>query len=115
MPEQILPLTGLDKAGVVLDIPPVSLPPQALTGALNVRFRNGAINKIEGDERVPIPSGIIGEKQYLAWWPNPNLAPNSGYYVVVTRDNNVDIIWLLNAANTDNFKELARTAGGGTW
>jgi len=49
MPEQILPLSGLDQAGVILDTPSVALPPTAFSDALNVRFKDGAVRKMEGE------------------------------------------------------------------
>ena len=88
MPEQILPLTGLDQTGVILDNPPVSLPPTAFSDALNVRFKDGAVRKMEGELNIfpdlnvtDDPSATI---KYVAWWANPNLSfLNRGYFLVI--------------------------------
>ena len=52
MPSQTLPLMGLDALGVILDSPPVALPPQAFSDARNVRFRDNAIRKMEGEVNI---------------------------------------------------------------
>ena len=49
MPDQTIPITNIAKAGVVLDTPPVSLPPNIFTDVRNVRFRDGAIRKMQGE------------------------------------------------------------------
>ena len=85
MPTQVLPITDLAKAGVIEDTPAVSLPPNVFSDVQNVRFHDGTIRKMEGEEVV---LNLINGNDvlYVAWWPNPNLAPNDGYYVVVHRD-----------------------------
>ena len=90
MPNEIVPITNLADTGVILDTPPVSLPPNAFTNARNVRFKDGAVRKMEGE--VDIFEGMsgffddstIGQVQYLAWWPSPNQTTrDSGYYIFV--------------------------------
>ena len=49
MPNQVVPITGFDQVGVILDSPPVSLPPNALSDVRNVRFKDGAVRKMEGE------------------------------------------------------------------
>ena len=78
MPNQVVPITGLADVGIILDTPPVSLPPNAFTNARNVRFKDGAVRKMEGE--VDIFRGMfdffdqpaVGQLQYIAWWPSPN-------------------------------------------
>ena len=115
MAEQILPITGLDQAGVILDTPPVALPPQAMSDARNVRFRDGAISKMEGE--INIFPGVFNPEteivKYTAWWPNPNLADNnSGYYLVIVENSTdeEDIAYLLlpDASDTDDKVEKGR-------
>ena len=90
MPDQVIPITQLDRSGVILDNPPVSLPPNAFTNARNVRFKDGAVRKMEGE--VDIFEGVseffdrpeIGQLQYVAWWPSPNQTTRDrGYYIFV--------------------------------
>ena len=86
MPDQVIPVTGLDTVGLIEDIPPVSLPPTAFSDCRNVRFRNGTVSKMKGDiDIMPfIRTGDTDVFKYIFWWPNPNLAIfNSGYYVLI--------------------------------
>ena len=74
MADQVIPVTGLDTIGLIEDIPPVSLPPAALSDCRNVRFRDNAIHKMEGDIDI-LPYVNMGEAdvlRYVIWWPNPN-------------------------------------------
>ena len=83
MASTILPVTQLDTQGLVVDRPPVSAPPQALSVVRNVRFKDGAIRKSEGEEFITA-TGIPGNMVYLVYWKTvKNLA---GYYMVVTED-----------------------------
>ena len=97
MPDQVVPITQLDQVGVILDTPPVALPPNAFTNARNVRFKDGAVRKMEGE--VDIFGGMrlffeednIGQLEYIAWWPSPNQTiRDAGYYVFVV-ENTSDI------------------------
>ena len=99
MPEQVVPIRQLADVGVILDTPPVSLPPNAFTNAKNVRFRDGAVRKMEGEVDIfesitnwlQDPANNVGELQYLAWWPSPNQAVNdSGYYVFVIENTSTE-------------------------
>ena len=90
MPDQVLPITDLHQTGVVLDNPAVSLPANAFSDVRNVRFRDGAIGKMEGEVNVfpfLFNSGSELENttlKYVAYWQNPNLAgDHSGYYLII--------------------------------
>ena len=90
MPDQIIPIRELDKAGIILDTPAVSLPPNVFTDARNVRFKDGAVRKMEGEVDIfPDLSNFlndseVGDIQYFAWWPNPNQTTlDRGYYITV--------------------------------
>ena len=87
MPRQVVPVTELDKVGLIEDVPPVALPPSAFSDCRNVRFRDGAVQKMEGDVNIlpyvtfQDPNDIL---RYVAWWPNPNLSVfNEGYYLII--------------------------------
>ena len=93
MPQQIVPVTGLAQLGLIRDVPAVALPPNAFSDCNNVRFRDGAVFKMEGDINV-LPniqydrSDIL---KYIVWWPNPNLSfANSGYYLIILEQDNAD-------------------------
>ena len=91
MAEQVLPFTGLDQAGLIEDVPPVALPPVAFSDCRNVRFRDGAVQKMEGDVNILpyINMASSDVLRYVAWWPNPNLAFASlGYYLVILEQTN---------------------------
>ena len=100
MPNQILPVVGLDQVGLIKDQPPSGLPPQAFSDCRNVRFRDGALLKMEGDVNIfPNLGGgdsdafidSDAEIKYVAWWPNPNLVQeNSGYYLIIAQMEDTD-------------------------
>ena len=87
MPKQVVPITKLADTGVVLDTPPVSLPPNTFSDVRNVRFKDGAVRKMPGEVDLNSTgieaSDTQGNLRYLAFWPNPNRAPLGGYYVYV--------------------------------
>ena len=79
MASQIVPLTGLDQAGVVKDQPSVSLPPNVFTDVRNMRFRHGAVRKMEGDVTIFDHTSI----NFIDYWANPNIGPTDGYWIYV--------------------------------
>ena len=81
MPTQVLPITDLAKAGVIMDTPAVSLPPNVFSDVQNVRFRDGAIRKMEGEERIFQGANIV----YVAYWQGPF----NNMYVVVQADGDI--------------------------
>ena len=89
MPVNIVPVTQLDQAGIIIDTPPVAIPPNAFTDAQNVRFRDGAVSKMEGEVNIfPNLFGTTDIIKYVAWWPSPNLAQlNTGYYLVIVEQD----------------------------
>ena len=116
MPEQILPITGLDQVGVIKDTPPVALPPNAFSDVRNVRFKDGAVRKMEGEVNI-LPNlfdnGALSYDgsvmKYVVWWPNPNLADNnSGYYLIIKEETTgpadapvqMDIAYLVTPGST---------------
>lgn len=74
----ILPLRNLGKIGVITDVNAVDLPPEALTSARNVRFRNGSItNAHVWREAIASPSG--GTPVLLFQGKNTNAGDILGY------------------------------------
>ena len=101
MASQVLPINQLADVGVILDTPAAALPPNAFSDASNVRFRDGAARKMEGEVNIfpnlfDDSSNLIGGVaanfdgsilKYLVWWPNPNILPNNqGYYLVIAEE-----------------------------
>ena len=124
MPTQVVPIQGLDTVGVVQDIPPVALPPNAFSDARNVRFRDGAARKMQGEVNI-LPYVNYGPNdtlRYIAWWPNPNLAVNnSGYYLVILQqvnetsnefEDNAYLIQVAEAGRIDQYITLQKTIDG---
>ena len=110
MPTQVLPITDLAKAGLIMDLPSVSLPPNVYSDCRNVRFRDGAIRKMEGEEEILLNFNTAVDLIFTCYWPAPELAPDNGYIVVVARPLNLDpnepailadTIHLFNTANID--------------
>lgn len=92
MTGQVVPVTGLDSVGLVADMPPVSLPPNAFSDCNNVRFRNGSARKVQGSiNAMPhVQYGATDVLKYVAWWPNPNLSSmNRGYYLVIVEQDRI--------------------------
>ncbi len=90
MANNVLPINDLAKVGLVFDTPPVALPANAFTDGKNIRFKDGAVRKMEGEvllnnitDDLTASGEELGKIRYLAFWPNPNLAPLKGYYVFV--------------------------------
>jgi len=93
-----LTIADVASKGVVKDTPPVSLAHNIFTDARNVRFKDGAIRKIEGelllnnitdDQSSP---KSLGKVRYFAVWENPNLQPTGCYYIFVVDLLNNNII-----------------------
>ncbi len=79
MPNQVIPLTQLDKTGLIMDMPSVSLPPNAFSDVQNVRFDDGAVSKFPGETSELTLTNIL----YTAHWP----APSGSKHVVVIADD----------------------------
>ena len=92
MPTQVLPIADLAKAGVIMDLPSVSLPPNVFSDARNVRFRDGAIRKLEGEQEIIFNVNVASELIFTCYWPAPDLAPDNGYIVVVSRPTDPTIL-----------------------
>ena len=126
MADQVLPIQGLDQTGVIYDTPPVALPPNAFSDVRNVRFKDGAVRKMEGEVNLfpdffPGPTEDLlppgSRYRYVAWWPNPNVAAsNSGYYLVIVEipgTPNMDRAYIVSPDGTRSMK--GEFAAGGDW
>ena len=85
-PKEVITVTDLASKGVVIDTPPASLPANIFTDARNVRFKDGAIRKIEGEvllNNITLSANDYDKVRYIAYWPNPNRTPLGGYYIFV--------------------------------
>lgn len=114
MASQIIPINDIASAGVVKDMPAASLAQNIFTDCLNVRFRDGAVRKMEGEEAIttPFSDNII----YVAFWDNPNLGAGTGYYIVVTNNGSVDTISAIKNDGVQTVEILkASIPQGGVW
>lgn len=117
MASQVLPINQLDQVGVILDTPAAALPPNAFSDASNVRFRDGAARKMEGEVNIfpnlfddssnligGVPANFDGSiLKYVVWWPNPNILPqNQGYYLVIAEETRL--------VSDDSVPEVGNTA-----
>ena len=124
MPEQILPVQGLDQLGLIADAPATTLPPNAFSDAANVRFRDGAVTKMEGEVNI-FPDVFSDTEQilkYVAWWPNPNLtAQHSGYYLYISQHQDsdgreMDHVYLTRPGDTEGvLKGIFQPDSVGNW
>ena len=108
MPKQIIPVTGLSETGLIADMPPVTLPPNAFSDCNNVRFRNGAASKVRGaiDIMPFVMLGTYDILKYVAWWPSPNLAIfNQGYYLLVVRRDSNEHVYVLKVGEMGTAEE----------
>ena len=80
--KKVIPVTGVDQAGIIRDVPAHALPPQAWSDGRNIRFKDGTVRKREGTVRAfnDLPAG--DSYVHLAYWPEP-LAPR--YMEVASR------------------------------
>lgn len=90
MASQIISIDDIASAGVVKDIPAVSLKENVFTDVLNVRFRDNAVRKMLGEQAITTP--FTDSVVYVAFWDTPNLPAGTGYYIVVTNDGSNDTI-----------------------
>ena len=114
MASQIIPINDIASAGVVKDMPAASLAQNIFTDCLNVRFRDGAVRKMEGEEAIttPFSDNII----YVAFWDNPNLGAGTGYYIVVTNNGSADTISAIKNDGVQTVEILkASIPQGGVW
>ena len=78
-----LNIVDIASKGVVKDTPPIALAPNIFTDVRNVRFKDGAIRKMEGELLLNNIADELtgslshGKVRYFAVWQDPNLQPIS--------------------------------------
>ena len=115
MAEQVLPISQLHTMGLIKDTPSIALPPNAFSDVLNVRFNNNSINKIEGELELYPSLPLTGDIIHIAWWANPNVTPNDGYYILVTSDGDYDYVYTVKAKSTQIKDMGVKVPTGGDW
>ena len=68
MPSQIIPVTDIASAGVIMDTPSVSLPPNVFSDVSNMRFHDGAAMKMTGET---VFTNTVTSADHVAFWPGP--------------------------------------------
>ena len=88
--DNIISVVEIATKGVVIDTPPIALSPNIFTDVRNVRFKDGAIRKIEGELQLNVitedlvpTNETFGKVRYFAVWENPNKQPLGCYYIFV--------------------------------
>lgn len=119
MSNSIVPVADLHKTGVVKDSPSISLAPNAFDDVANVRFHASHVSKMQGEidlvTAAELTAGGVGDILHVLWWENPNLAPDNGYYIVVSTDGTIDKLHIVDA-NTKTCHDLDYDVPtGGDW
>ena len=103
MADELKSIVEVASKGVVKDTPPIALAPNIFTDVKNVRFKDNAIRKMEGELLLnDITSDLssplsFGEIRHFAVWENPNKQPTGCYYIwVVDLLNNIALLQYLN-------------------
>ena len=94
MVAQIVPIQDIASAGIVRDVPSISLPANVYSDAENVRFHSNAVRKMEGEQKISRVLLINDETiEYVIYWQ----APTANYYIYI--DTSGDVF----ATNADNL------------
>ena len=98
MAGQVIPITDLASAGVVLDAPSISLPPNGFSDVSNVRFNAGAVRKMEGELAISLTNCPTSGIKHLAYWQGPT----NNYYIVVHESGVLATVygWIVGALGT---------------
>ena len=70
----IVPIKDVGQIGIIEDIPPYSLPPNAWSGGNNVRFLDNGVSKCVGDEQV------MATCPFAPFYIHPYLSAGGTYY-----------------------------------
>lgn len=92
MAEEVISVVDIASKGVVIDTPPVALGQNIFTDVKNIRFKDGAVRKIEGELLLNNITGVTGQVRYIAVWENPNLQPTGVYYIYVADKVNAGVV-----------------------
>lgn len=97
----IAPIGQLDKFGIITDRLAYNLPPNAFSFGRNVRFRDGGVEKVDGD------TPVYGSPRHAPLWGFPVTIDSGTLWIYVN---------LTEATATDgtNHNDVTRVDGGGT-
>ena len=70
----LVPITDVGKVGIIEDIPPYNLPPNAWSGGNNVRFLDNGVKKVAGYEEV------MATCPFAPYYIHPYLSSGGTYY-----------------------------------
>jgi len=83
----ILHFDNIGSIGVIKDIPPYELPPEAWSDVRNVRFRDGKIEKFLGHRSAYDQSASVTETIAVdPWWVLPVQTPGNRFWVYASRN-----------------------------
>lgn len=111
---EVIQFDNLAQVGILKDIPDLTLPQNGFSDALNVRFRNNAIHKLEGEVDLGEFGNGSNDIIFVTYWASPNLTPNDGYYVYVYTDGVNDYVALRSVTGVV-VNQLYSETTGGTW
>jgi hypothetical protein len=111
---QVIQFDNLAQVGLIKDTPDLTLPQSACSDVLNVRFRNNAIRKIEGEVGLGNFGNGSNDIIFVTYWANPNLTLNNGYYVYVYSDGVTDTV-AMRSVTGDTVNVLYTEDSGGNW
>jgi len=90
MADNIINITDVSANGVVIDTPPISLASNIFTDVKNVRFKDNAIRKMEGElllnniaEDLVPANEKFGKIRHVEVWEHPTLQPDGCFYIWV--------------------------------
>lgn len=123
MSRQVIPVNNIHTVGLIKDTPAIALPSNGYSDVKNIRFTNGSIQKMTGEVELISQSVLssynnnlgVGEVVYTAWWNNPNLTPNNGYFIVVGQANGLDSLYIIDAKTLTIESLDFKVPSGGTW
>lgn len=123
MSRQVIPVNNIHTVGLIKDTPAIALPSNGYSDVKNIRFTNGSIQKMTGEVELISQSVLssynnnlgVGEVVYTAWWNNPNLTPNNGYFIVVGQANGLDSLYVIDAKTLTIESLDFKVPSGGTW
>lgn len=105
----VVPIRGISEVGLVKDVSPRELPPNAWTAAINVRFKDGKVR------RAPVyrtyKSGLLVSVPYSFFGAHPQTASDAFYYT----DYDGKVYRLTSAGIHGNVSALAHVDSPGAY
>ena len=101
----LVPITNVGQVGIIQDVPPYNLPPNAWSGGNNVRFLDNGVKKVAGYEAV------MATVPFPPYYIQPYLANTNTYYWIAYGATDIAVwngsIW------TDVTRQATGTLSGG--